>query len=94
MTVPAFSLLALFSPEGRRQLTAQAARLRWRSKDYAHRCVTTTRVGPDGVDPARYGPHISIAAEGLRLWGFQGEVGRELFIAEHADEVRRPGGHT
>lgn len=58
-----------------------------------HHVKTTTRVDPPRIDPERYGHHRSAVAVGInepvRHWAFEDEVGRDLFIMEHAAEVRR-----
>ena len=58
-----------------------------------HHAKTTTRVDPSKVDPERYGHHRSAVAvgvnESIRHWAFEDETGRDLFIMEHAAEVRR-----
>lgn len=52
--------------------------------------VTTEHVRPDHVAPGRYGHwHAYKPANGLRLWVFADEVGRDLFAMEHAEHVRR-----
>ena len=57
---------------------------------YEYHCTTTLAVSPSTLNlSSRYGAHRAVTAGDVRVWSFESEAERNLFVVDHVHHVVR-----